>query len=306
MDQALKQRLTGATVLIILGVVLLPMLLSGQPDLQNEPRKITVPDKPPELSFETRRFPVGQPPTPPETDADLALEPRPAIPAVDPAAIRAEAAARAGSAGEMAVGEGDSTGAVADEPVTSTPATGAADREQDRAEQRTGRYLVQVASFSNTSNANHLASVLRENGLPVVMDTVETNAGTLHRVRLGPYDAVAAANGAMQQIEALMSDLNPRVVDLRPDEGATVTDPSDPLVRWVVQAGSFAERENAQVLVDELQSAGFSAYIATVRGNGATAHKVRVGPLVERPAAVEVAADLRSRMGIEGYVMSVD
>ena len=46
MDQALKQRLVGATVLIILAVILLPMLLSGQPELQNESRRIELPDKP--------------------------------------------------------------------------------------------------------------------------------------------------------------------------------------------------------------------------------------------------------------------
>ena len=60
MDQALKQRLVGATVLIILAVILLPMLLSGQPELQNESRRIELPDKPPELSIDTRRFPIGQ------------------------------------------------------------------------------------------------------------------------------------------------------------------------------------------------------------------------------------------------------
>ena len=60
MDQALKQRLVGATVLIILGVILLPMLLSGQSDLSNESPAIELPDKPPELSMDKRRFPIGQ------------------------------------------------------------------------------------------------------------------------------------------------------------------------------------------------------------------------------------------------------
>ena len=62
MDKALKQRLVGASVLIILAVIVLPMLLSGRSEiLKQESRQIELPAKPDELSFETRRFPVGIP-----------------------------------------------------------------------------------------------------------------------------------------------------------------------------------------------------------------------------------------------------
>ena len=62
MDKALKQRLVGASVLIILAVIVLPMLLSGRSDtLKQESRQIELPPKPEELSIETRRFPVGIP-----------------------------------------------------------------------------------------------------------------------------------------------------------------------------------------------------------------------------------------------------
>ncbi len=65
MDKALKQRLVGASVLIILAVIILPMLLSGRSDtLNTESRQIELPPKPEELSFETRRFPVGTPDKP--------------------------------------------------------------------------------------------------------------------------------------------------------------------------------------------------------------------------------------------------
>ena len=59
MDKALKQRLVGASVLVALAVIVLPMLLGGQPDSAGESRSIDLPPKPQELSFETRRFPIG-------------------------------------------------------------------------------------------------------------------------------------------------------------------------------------------------------------------------------------------------------
>ena len=52
MDKALKQRLVGASVLIILAVIVLPMLLSGRSDtLKQESRQIELPSKPEELFF---------------------------------------------------------------------------------------------------------------------------------------------------------------------------------------------------------------------------------------------------------------
>ena len=62
MDKALKQRLVGASVLIILAVIVLPMLLGGRSDtLKQESQQIELPQKPEELSFAKRRFPVGVP-----------------------------------------------------------------------------------------------------------------------------------------------------------------------------------------------------------------------------------------------------
>ena len=126
---------------------------------------------------------------------------------------------------------------------------------------------------------------------------------------LEPFDDEAGANEAVAEIRARipdLKDLNPRVLDLRPDESAPVTEPSDPLVRWVVQAGSFDVEENARDLVARLRDAGFSAYPVTVTGANGVTYKVRVGPVIERQSAVELAERLRREMSLEGLVMSVD
>jgi DedD protein len=302
MDQALKQRLVGATVLIALGVILLPMLLSGQPELQNETARIEVPEKPPELSIETRRFPVGErgPAQPsladerePADPASQAGRDEDAAPGDDPAPVPAAPTAAVEEAAELA----------AESPAARRPAE---PQPAMNAERAGGRYLVQVASFSNPGNANNLAALLRENQLPVVLDNVVTGAGRLHRVRVGPFDELAAADASAERIRAMLSDLSPRVVDLRPDENAPVTDPSDPLVRWVVQAGSFAEEANAAELSAQLRDAGFAAFVETVSDASGTAWKVKVGPVIERQSAVQLAAELEQKLAIDGLVMSVD
>jgi cell division septation protein DedD len=293
MDKALKQRLVGASVLILLAVIVLPMLLSGQPTSQQANRTIEVPPKPAELSFETRRFPVGgQDGSSPSVVKPPAREGTPVV-----ASESGETAAGPESPGGRDEASPDQARSPGQVEQRAAPAVVAAEP---------GRYLVQVASFSTTANANRLAARLRDDGMPVLMDNVETAAGRLHRVRIGPFDQAADANAAVAELRSRIPDLKPRVLDLRPDESAPVTEPSDPLVRWVVQAGSFSAADNAESLVGRLQTAGFTAYTATVTGARGTSYKVHIGPVIERQSAVELAARLREELQIEGLVVSVD
>lgn len=285
MDKALKQRLVGASVLIALAVIVLPMLLSGQPDGQQETRSIEVPPKPSELLFETRRFPVGQ-----TASAQGASEPGDTISETEPNAVPTLPP----PASPVSDGESDMTppaeSPVPDDPTASSP----------------GRYLVQVASFSTTDNANNLARRLRSDGLPVLLDTVESAVGILHRVRVGPFDQLGQANQALDTIRSRTPDVNPRIFDLRPDEASPLTEPSDPLVRWVVQAGSFSELENADSLVARLKQAGFAAYRVTTADASGTLYKVRIGPEIERQAALDIAEEISRQLNLDGIVMSVD
>jgi DedD protein len=322
MDKALKQRLVGASVLVALAVIVLPMLLGGASDPQQDSRPIDLPPKPRELAFDTRRFPVGdQDPEAPSELLQQTDEPAQAdsvvtqIPAMDEAAnpLTEEANPQSSSVEPM---PGLDDSAALQEPVPAenagidtsvTEITPQAEPVQTpQAPPAEGRYLVQVASFSSTANANRLSEQLRQAGLSVLLDTVDGTAGRLHRVRVGPYDDQAAADAAVGRVKAEASDINPRVIDLRPDESAPVSQPSDPLVRWVVQVGSFGDAENAESLVFKLRDAGFAASAQREDGAGGVAHKVRVGPVVDRQDAVNLAERIRTELGMDGLVMSAE
>lgn len=70
---------------------------------------------------------------------------------------------------------------------------------------------------------------------------------------------------------------------------------------WVVQLGSFASRDNAHKLVQELQKKGYSAFLAEFRGKDKVLYRVRVGPEQDRARADA----LKLRLGHEGYAGSV-
>jgi DedD protein len=325
MDIALKQRLVGAIVLIALAVVVLPMLLGGRPeDGEQEAQTIELPPQPGELDFQTRRYPLGEtlavPPRAAEADpaeeAPVTLphpSPEPATgPDADPRAVaHVELQPREF---QDALEEG---GAAVEETVPATVAEAkpepkaAATRAPPpaavpAATSASGRYAVQVASFGSINNANRLAETLRGSGYAVLSDTVASDVGTLHRVRVGPFATEAEANAVVAQLRERVNDVKPRVVDLQPEKTAQVTSPSDPLVRWVVQLGSFSSTANADKLVESVRAEGFSAYKESISSSGSTVYRVRVGPFLERDEAIRVDGLIADRLSIDGVVMSAD
>jgi len=312
MDKALKQRLVGASVLIILAVIVLPMLLSGRSDtLQQESRQIELPIKPEELSVETRRFPVGIPNKP--TMTEVKEPPQQTLESAEVIADENVPVVTDGDSGELSeqVTDADlgAETAVIEKPPAVTSITLNSGKSPDMLEPENleaavdgPRYLVQVASFSSEKNANTLAARLRTANLPVVMDEVERAAGRLHRVRVGPYTERADADAVVASLRSQMSDLNPRVLDLRPAESAPVSTPSDPLVRWVVQVGSFSNAESADTLVAKLRLTGFTAFSESVSAAGKTVHKVRIGPEIDRDKAAELARKVKAAHGLDGFV----
>jgi DedD protein len=309
MDIALKQRLVGASVLIALAVIVLPMLLGGRPDGSvSGSHNIEIPAEPPELDFETRRYPIGETRAPePDSQtetADKAL-PEPAASPAPPPTLETRPADM--TSAELAESEPPNRKLPAVEIQPSKPpAVEPAPEMGEAVVEKGGRYIVQVASFGAAGNASRLSETLREYGYDVVTDTIKSDVGTLHRVRVGPYPTEAAASEAVKRVSSQVKGVKPRVMDLQPDKAASMTAPSDPLVRWVVQVGSFSSAANAERLVERLRQKSFSAYSETVSSSGSTIYRVRVGPYLARDEAIQAGGRIRQDLSLEGVVMSAN
>jgi cell division septation protein DedD len=138
--------------------------------------------------------------------------------------------------------------------------------------------------------------------MTVVMDVVDRTAGRLHRVRVGPFVDRADADATMAQIKAQINGLSPRVVDMRPTDSSPVSVPSDPLVRWVVQVGSYANAGSADAQVAELRLAGLSAFSEKVTSAEGVSYKVRIGPEVSPEKAKQLKAKIKADHQIDGFV----
>lgn len=309
MDKALKQRLVGASVLIALAVIVLPMLLGGRPENGGqESQKIELPPQPSELDFETRRYPIAlKPGTDVTVDpAQQRKEPPPQLP-LPRASAAEELKAGAGPVPDAAEAQGGNSTA----DVNGAEQAGHPVEPVRDAVAASGRYVVQVGSFAAMDNANRVSAALRDQGYDVVTDSVKSLTGTLHRVRLGPYSSRAEADRVLMKLQSGVSGVeNPRILDLEPDAvdgtaGQQTT--ADTLARWVVQAGSFSRPSNAESLVAKLRLQGLSAYQESVHSaSGSEIFRVRVGPYLERDEASRVKRRLKEQMSLDGVVMSAE
>jgi cell division septation protein DedD len=307
MDIALKQRLVGASVLIALAVVVLPMLLGGRPnESDSEPQKIELPRQPSELDFETRRYPIGKTPAPVSGESkQVAVKPLP-TPSSTPAPLPSAETIPATDPGSTEQPPPQQSPVSAAQPPVEESIKPEPETAKAPAATQGGRYVVQVASFGAVDNANRLSETLRGYGYDVLLDTIKSDIGTLHRVRVGPFDGEVEANENVARIRSQVDGVKPRVMDLQPENTAQLTAPSDPLVRWVVQVGSFASAVNADNLVAKLRLQSLTAYAEEVNSSGSSIYRVRVGPFLKREDAIQADALIKEKLSLDGVVMSAN
>ncbi|MFD0740521.1 SPOR domain-containing protein [Lysobacter koreensis] len=342
MEPALKQRLIGATVLVALAVIFLPMLIKGPaPESGASDVPLELPDAP-KGGYETRELPLV---TPGETPNGGVVGMAPAaddttLPTVDTttdAAVSGEAMMPAATAG--------------------------------------GDYAVSFGSYASSADAARVVAALNASQLPGYQDTTSGTGGrTLYRVRVGPYASRAEAEAARLRAAHVRDDVGSKVVTLDADvatpaatatssvsqpiaaaapsvsapvalpdskptiakpavakpiaskpvesKPATTSKPTTPATApvaaakpvatpikpaasgtgFAVQLGAFSNAAEAGKLRDRARAAGFSAFVEQVGSDKGTLSRVRIGPVASRADADQLKAQVSAKLGVSGIV----
>ena len=321
MDKVLKQRLVGATILIALAVIFVPMLLVDPDRMEvDEAGPMDIPPMP-ESAREVRRIPLDpqlarEPEPEPERAPEPVFEPpriedeivlRPSgaeesdpPPAIEaPSEVQTSAPVVAEAAEEPAATEPEPRPVVAEpapaepEPAPTSVAPATADAEVGM-----GSWLVQVASFGSAQAAAEVRERLERLGHIVLRDEIVRGDNTLTRLRTGPYPSREAAEQARQQIVATVRGVQPIVVAAEGEAGAPQA------AGFAVQVGSFLGENNAVTETDRLRGLGFEAFRHAEQVGGRTVWKVLVGPVPARPEAEALRSRLVETAGVEGLVVS--
>ena len=73
---------------------------------------------------------------------------------------------------------------------------------------------------------------------------------------------------------------------------------------WIVQVGTFSNKENAIHLRSKLSSHGHTVHTETVTVGGKKATRLRVGPFRDKGEAEKVQAQIRKETGVQGLVQT--
>lgn len=72
---------------------------------------------------------------------------------------------------------------------------------------------------------------------------------------------------------------------------------------WVVQTGSFTTESKARALAEKLRQAKFAAFVATASGKTGPIYRVQVGPELERTRVEQIQKQIETTVGIRGIIV---
>jgi DedD protein len=175
-DEGLKKRLIGATVLVSLVVIFVPMLLEKGPVVSTTITETNIPPPPPEGDFSSQVLPLEEPATPTEAAAPPASETAP-LGAIDRG-----------------------------EPPAETSAPNTEEDAQPTSDLRVGltAWVVQLGSFSLRENADRVAKDLQAKKFPAFVEPAEIGDKHLFRVLVGPEID-------QKRAEQMLSNLEPEM-----------------------------------------------------------------------------------------------
>jgi DedD protein len=216
-----RQRLIGATVLVLIGVIGFPLLFDSQP----RPVPVDIAIEIPSRAAVKPGTPIAAPP------AAAPAAPATAVPAVVPAQASLQdkeeivAPARPASESPPAPAEPAKAPAAAVAPAkdkAQAKAESKADpkpdaRAENKAEKKTetksdsksdaakgeGRVVVQVGAYTDEGKVREVRQKLEKSGFKTYTQVVETSEGKRTRVRVGPFASRTEAEKAAAKIKSL-------------------------------------------------------------------------------------------------------
>ena len=193
-----KHRIIGAVVIVSLAVIFVPMIL----DRRTAPDTSSVSDIPPASEPDTKVVVTPVPPPAPKSstpnDAMTDAAP-PRSPAVAEAPKPAATPTAPKSSGDKAPAAKPANKETNNAPAK-TAAKPAVKLDTKGAELKSG-WVVQVGTFSNTTNAARLEDQLKKHGHAVSRERITRDGADALRLRVGPFKDKALAVKAQGQIQ---------------------------------------------------------------------------------------------------------
>jgi DedD protein len=343
-SEVLKTRLLGAAILFALVVLFVPMFFSSKPPAPGGDQSVSLAIPPaPDRDLQTKTMnltpdaAVGTPST--ATPTAAASTAHPAVTAVTPGPGNQLATVNIGSNRPRDV-ETDPAAGKAPVPTTVTTGSGASSTQPvipmqtkptanapvvrpspvvaataaipvaDAAVGQ-GSYRLNLSAYANAAGAASLERRVRALGYPVSSHPL-TQAGQQRTLVIaGPFATRTAAESARLKIIQSVPGVPARLEqDASHESAAPSAGPSAPAMvaragGWAVQLAAMSSQGDANALRDKLRANGFDGFVDTVQSGGKQLWRVRAGPQTQRDDALRIRDQIKSKLGIDGNIVSM-
>lgn len=107
---------------------------------------------------------------------------------------------------------------------------------------------------------------------------------------------------SQDRVEPVATPLDKKITEQKQQQAKRKAPPAE-LQEWMLQVGTFGNKDNATKYRDELRGKGFTTHVIEDKAKGKTSYKVRIGPEVEKKR-IEALRDKLKQQGIDGYIVS--
>ena len=205
-----KQRLIGASILVLVGVIGFPLVFDTQP----RPIAVDIPiDIPDRGKAGTTNTAVGAVSAPASAPAPAAPAPAAEAPVFVPPVAEPTAPTKPAAPAAAAVASAPAPAAAsapAAPPVRAAASAADGDRARALLEGKPasaaaveGRFVVQVGAFADPARAREARQTLEKAGLKTYTQVADTKEGKRIRVRVGPFETRAEADKAAAKVKTL-------------------------------------------------------------------------------------------------------
>jgi DedD protein len=324
----LNTRLLGAAVIVALAILFVPMLIpSKSPSISNtsdQTVSLAIPPAP-DRDLQTKTMSLtGQPATAgssvtPATSvapnasgmSTVNTAPQPAAASTAPLI---SAPTQPAVTQPVAPAAPARTVAAASRPVITAPPAPVPAPALPPATAARGIYSVNLSAYA-PEGASRLSQRVRSLGYPVRNESIQRAGKTLTLVSAGPFETRAAAEAARLKIAQTVPGVPARL-----ESGATTPPQGDvpapapttagaPAARaggWAVQVAAMGSQADALALRDKLRASGFDGFVDSVNAGGKKLWRVRAGPQTQRSDAVSLRDQIKSKLGLDGNVVSAN
>jgi len=178
LERHLKERLTGATVLVLFGVIFIPMVLDNSSETQKSVRTVLPPKQ--NTEYQSRIIPVEGESIPEKNLQSNQVDSGNSIQKINPVIPVKEAPESNNESAELNANiSAVTTSNINLEEQTETKIV-------PNNSEGLSAWVIQLGSFTNQINAESLVNKLQLEGYPAYIEELIDNSESIHRVRVGP------------------------------------------------------------------------------------------------------------------------